>query len=109
MTTYIVMWDMTGLESVISADDLDSQDTFRRLKGEKSSALANTLHMMMLRARMNSQRYYEIYSINTTENIDDEGIRKAFDENPQGMADLIRRRGIKIYSDRASEKQQVIV
>lgn len=109
MTTYVVIWDMTGLESIINADELDSEDTFRRLQGAKSNKLGQTLHMVMLRARMNSQRHYEIYSIDVDEAISEDDLRASFDENPQGMADLIRNRGTKIYSDRASEKQQVIV
>lgn len=108
MTTYIVMWDMTGLEAIINANDLDSEDTFRKLKGEKANALGQTLHMIILRARMNSQRHYEIYSINVDEAISEDDLRASFDENPQAMADLIRKRGIKIYSDRIKEKVQVI-
>ena len=106
--TFIVSWDMTGLESVIDAGELDSEDTFNRLKGEKSNRFGQTLHMMTLRARMNPQRHYEIYSINVTTDMTEDLIREMFEDNPQGSADFIREHGFKIYSDRANKKVQVI-
>jgi hypothetical protein len=99
---------MTGLESVINADELGSEDTFNRLKGVKSNRLGQTLHMLTLRARLNTHRHYEIYSINVDSEIDEDDIRLMFEDNPQGSADMIRERGIGIYSDRISKKVQVI-
>lgn len=106
--TFIISWDMTGLECVIDADELQGENVLRALKGERSDALRNTLQMLMLRARYNTQRHYEIYSINTAWEISKEDLEQMFENDPQGSADLIRERGKKLYSDRINKPTQVI-
>lgn len=105
---FIVVWDMTGLEVVIDVNDLTSEDTMRALKGEKGSKLGQTLFYLTQRARANNHRHYEIYSIHANTEITRQDMADMFHQNPQAAADLIRARGTKIYSDRASDKVQVI-
>jgi len=105
---FIVVWDMTGLEAVIDVSELTSEDTMRILKGEKGSALGRTMFVLTQRARANSHRHYEIYSVHTNPEITKQDMADMFHQNPQAAADLIRARGTKIYSDRASDKVQVI-
>ena len=100
---------MTGIETVVDANAIDSEDTFNRLKGEKSNQLGSLLNKLLLRARINSQRHYEIYSINVDDSICEADLIQMFQESPQSSADLIRERGYKIYTDRVKEKVQVIV
>ena len=107
--TFIVMWDMTGVESVIDASALSSEDTFNRLVGKKSNVFGSLLSRLLLRARLNNQRHYEIYSIKVDECISEDDVMLMFKDNPQGAADTIRKLGTKIYSDRVKEKVQVIV
>jgi len=107
--TFIVMWDMTGIESVIDASAIDSEDTFNRLRGDRSNLLGSLLHTLKCRAQVNNQRHYEIYSINVDECISEDEVMLMFKDNPQGGADTIRSLGAKIYSDRVKEKVQVIV
>jgi hypothetical protein len=105
---FIVAWDMTGLETVIDVHELQSEDVMRKLRDEKGSKLGQTLFHLTQRARLNNHRYYEIYSIHTNADISKEDMEDMFTQNPQAAADLIRDRGTKIYSDRASNKVQVI-
>ena len=63
--------------------------------------------MMILRAKVNGQRCYEIYAFDSE--LSEEDIRETFESDPQVMADAIRNVGHKFYSDRANKKQQVIV
>lgn len=105
---FIVVWDMTGLEAVIDANELQSEDVMRRLRDEKGSKLGQTLFAITMRARANTHRHYEIYSIHTSPEITKLDMANMFYENPQSAADLIRDRGIKIYSDRANKQTQVI-
>ena len=105
---FIVVWDMTGLEAVIDAHELQSEDVMRKLRDVKGSKLGQTMFYLTQRARANSHRHYEIYSINTTPDITKMDMADMFHQNPQAMADLIRERGNKIYSDRANKKVQVI-
>ena len=105
---FIVVWDMTGLESIIDVHELQSEDVMRRLRDEKGSKLGQTLFYLTLRARANTHRHYEIYSIHTNPGIDRLTLADMFHANPQAAAELIREHGVKIYSDRASDKVQVI-
>lgn len=105
---FIVVWDMTGLEAIYDVHELQSEDVLRRLRDEKGSKLSQTLFYITQRARANMHRCYEIYSINTIKEIDRLTLADLFHENPQAAAELIREHGVKIYSDRASKKVQVI-
>ena len=56
---------------------------------------------ILFRARMNPQRHYEVYTVQTDPSITKEDIIRMFEDSPQSMADLVRERGEKLYSDRA--------
>lgn len=99
---FAVMWDCNGLEAVQHIPDA-KMATFARLKNEKPPELPNLL-AWELRARYNMQRHYEIYLISVEPGIGEQDIRDMFDADPQYGADLIRSRGQKWYSDRATEK-----
>lgn len=69
----------------------------------------NRLYMtIMMRARMNTQRHYEVYTVQTDRSIDADDLVRMFNDNPQGMADLIRERGQKLYSARASHAPVIV-
>jgi hypothetical protein len=113
MTTnaYIISWDNTGLEAVVPItqyEHIERDNTFRILKDEETvrNPLNGIVQAMLLRARYNIHRHYEIYTIDCTEDITEQNIRDMFEEDPQSSADLIRQRGIKIHSDRA-EKHRI--
>lgn len=100
---FILAWDMYGLESCVDATDLDKKAMWDTLKDPENARnpIGSTLHYLMLRARMNPHRNYEIYSITTTPSITKEDLIQLFEDSPQGAAELIRERGNKIFSDRA--------
>lgn len=106
MKQYLAMWDMYGLECLIDTGELHKQYMWSVLT-EKPKPDVPNLQMMMLRAKMNSQRCYEIYSFNANDDLTDEAIKLAFEVNPQGIVDFIRTNGQKIFSDR-TEKKAVI-
>ena len=110
------MWDMHGLESLINVSKIEKdhqqwekENIFRILKEDNATIKPATvpLDMMILRARVNSQRHYEIYAFDSE--LSEEDIRETFEDSPQVMADAIRNVGHKFYSDRADKKTQVIV
>lgn len=106
---FVVSWCSTGLEGIIPVTELEKQDTFDILSGKEPRYAASTsVNMMLLRARFNPQRFYEIYSIAAKAGITADDIRGLFDSNPQYAAELIRERGNKIYSDRPTTNQNVI-
>jgi hypothetical protein len=102
--TYIVMWDMYGLESLINVSEGEREAIIQALKGEQVN-WRNPLQFMILRARFNSQRCYEIYSFSSSMTYKE--IVEIFSSSPQVAADTIRNIGNKIYSDRQSKSQVI--
>lgn len=107
---YILSWDMYGLESCINATRIDQVKVWNALadKNERAEDLGRLMSMLTMRARFNSQRHYEIYSIAVDSSITEEDLVEQFKTDPQGMAELIRARGNKIFSDRL-EDQRVLI
>ena len=65
------------------------------------------LQMLILRARYNSQRHYEIYTFDSE--LSEEDIKETFVSAPQVIVDAIRNVGHELYIDRVLKKTQVIV
>lgn len=116
---------MTGVEAVVSLTDIEREiedaekqrvidilsDPAGRDPGLSSAErkLNQLVQSIIMRARANPQRHYEVYTITTTPGITADTLRELFEDNPQGGADLIRARGNKVYSDRVEKRTQVIV
>lgn len=107
--TYLLSWDCTGLESVICISQMERDETWKALTqvyhqesdtGGRSSTVNSIVQSIMLRAKFNTQRFYEIYLINVDSSIDEKSLRTMFDMAPQQTVDLIRKQGQKLYSDR---------
>jgi hypothetical protein len=99
---FAVMWDCMGLEAVKEIPD-PALATWARLQDKKPEPPPNLMHWQ-LRARYNLQRHYEIYILTTDTKITEECIRDWFRDSPQAAADLVRERGVKFHSDRATSK-----
>jgi hypothetical protein len=108
--TFIISWDQLGVECVFNATEADRQVTFDILAGtydgdnNRSHNPNSLLNMLVLRARYNPQRHYEIYAIDVEDGITATDIKQMFNNDPQGSADLIRERGRNIFSDRANKQ-----
>lgn len=108
--TYVLAWDMYGLESCICASQIEKERVWNVLanKEVRHEGVGQIVNMLTLRARFNSQRRYEIYAIDVDASITKEVLVQQFEEAPQEMAELIRGRGRKLYSDHSeSDKQKV--
>ena len=106
-----VMWDCYGLESAVRIDDFEQQRMLAILKGEDPNKIAVPLSLTMwqLRAQANMQRYYEIYIIETTDDVSTQDIVDAFERAPQAMADRVREIGHKIYGHRVARDEKVLI
>lgn len=114
MTTnaFIFAWDMYGIESIVPItqhENIDKENLMRLLKEEERvrNPLDGIVRALVLRAQVNVQRNYEIYAVDCSPEMDLKFWKLSWAENPQGMADLLRERGHKIYSNRET-KQPVI-
>ena len=114
--SFLVVWDMLGLESIFSIDDAmaevenyEKDKVWKTLKEEPIGKKPNPipLQMLIMRARFNSQRNYEIYTFNTTMTMNE--VRTFFADDPQLIVDWIRENGNKIYSDYVKQERKMIV
>lgn len=107
---FLLSWDCNGLESIINVTDYEKETSWALLQNQDPPVrLGSMINHLMLRARANPQRNYEIYTMNVVDGITDEDIRSMFESDPQGSADLVRDRGNKIFSDRADISSRKIV
>ena len=112
MTTnaYLVYWCEEGLESVIPITEYEQWDrdnTFRVLNNQEPARnpLNQMIQNMLLRARVNNQRHYELYAIDCDTSVSKEDIAQMFETDPQTAAELFRNRGHRLYSDRAEKNR----
>ncbi len=106
---FLIMWDQLGLECCVDVTEDQQRRMWQKLKGEpvSESAIPNYNHLL-LRARFNSQRHYEIYSVEATDGITADDICEMFEADPQSAADTIRRLGHCLHSDRATKDRVLI-
>lgn len=116
-THYLAVWDMLGLECLFNVDaakkeveEWEKGKIWATLQGEdhnKRRPNPIPLQVLLLRARVNSHRAYEIYEFDST--LTEEELREAFENDPQPVVDWIRKNGIKIYSDYVKSNSKLIV
>jgi hypothetical protein len=106
---FLLSWDQLGLEAVINVTELEKERTWNTLQDKTGPNLNHIVNGIMMRARYNSQRHYEIYTVTMDSSITEDDVRDMFEASPQAMADLIRERGNKVYSDRVDQKSVKIV
>ena len=104
---FLLSWDMLGIEAVINITEIEKDATWALLQDKPGPRLSGIVNAVMMRARMNSQSHYEVYTVTMESSITEEDIKEMFEMNPQHMAELIRERGRKVYSDRIAENTGV--
>lgn len=112
---YLAYWCNQGFESIqdITKYEKWEQDQLveilasRQTKSEPNP-LGVMINSMKMRARVNSQREYELYAFMATDDIDHKAIDDWSIGDPQGLVDWIRKNGTKLYSDRSSAVRRTI-
>ena len=113
---YLAMWDCNGLESLHDVgsymkdyNEWNKQKVVSILKDEHipDQPRGIPLQMMILRAKFNSQRAYEIYEFNSTMGYKE--LVKVFNDDPQSVVEWIRENGKKVYSDYVKQNRKIIV
>ena len=105
---FLVMWCKEVLEFVVDLTEEEKNRTWSVLKGKPPVSQLPSIHHLILRARYNQQRHYEIYTVEATEGITADDIRDMFEGSPQTAADTIRERGRCLHSDRATDDRVLI-
>lgn len=100
---FVVSWDQTGMEALVNISELERQKAWAILSSKDATGhnnLGSIVNQLILRARYNQHRHYEIYSFSVVDGIEERDIQQMFNNSPQHAADTIRRIGSCIYSDR---------
>jgi len=106
---FLLSWDCNGVEAVIDMSNYEKETVWAVLQEvDPPARLGSIVQHLILRARANPQRHYEIYTMQVESGITEEDVREMFDNDPQGSADLIRERGNRIYSDRITEPAKIV-
>jgi hypothetical protein len=110
---FIFSWDNQGIESIVPIsqyENWDKEQLIRLLKEESRirNPLDTIVRNLILRAKFNPQRHYEIYAIDCDPSLDEKFWREQWTEHPQFTADLIREKGHRIYSDRRTQQPVII-
>lgn len=106
----LIMWDQLGLETVIDVTEEQKSrliDTLITGEDQFNQWLNRTVTHLTMRARANSHRHYEIYSIRVGEGITAQDIRDHFESSPQIIVDLIRERGSVLWDGRSKQPQVI--
>lgn len=104
MDKFLVMWCNEGLETLINLTHGEQENIVAALRGEKL-AWRNPIQHMILRAKFNQQRHYEIYVFESE--IPEQDIFYFFENEPQTIVNAIREVGTQIYSDRKTTKDLI--
>jgi hypothetical protein len=112
MNAFLFSWDCNGLEALIPLkeyEQFEKDRIFKLLKEERigRNPLDTIIQNLVMRARFNPQRNYEIYAVDCDESLDENFWRREWKENPQFCAELLREKGHKIYSDRATQPRVI--
>ena len=107
MTTnaYLFMWNCHGIEAIVPITQYEDQsklDIWNILKEEPTgkNPLDDILSAMLLRARYNPERSYEVYAMDCEEGITEEDLFALWDSSPQHAVDLTREKGVCMFSNR---------
>ena len=105
MKHYLAYWCNEGLESITDITKYskwDQQQLVNVIAGKKteSNPVNSIISIMRMRAQANFQRHYELYYF--TSDIEQEDIEESFKYMPQQIVNMIRKVGVKIFSDRAN-------
>jgi len=106
--TLLLVWDCLGLEYSCNLTDYEKDIMWSALKGEEPKVRIPGLDILILRARANPQRNYEIYTVQVEPDVSLKDIQEMFKDSPQTIVDLVRARGHKLYSDRLYTEDRVI-
>jgi hypothetical protein len=114
MTTnaFLFSWDCNGVEAIVPIsqyEHINRENTMRILKEETplSNPLNTIIRSLILRAQFNPQRSYEIYAVDCDSSLDEAFWKQQWSSNPQFTADLIREKGHKLYSNRATTSKVI--
>lgn len=101
------MWDENGFEVLKDCTSWERDSLLNTLADKPLKPAPVNLQVMTIRARFNPQRNYEIWSFNTTEDLEEDALWNLAEEAPQALADMIRERGKCLYRNQKNPEPRI--
>lgn len=101
---YICMWDENGFEVIKDCTSWERETFLNTIAGKELTPAPVNLQALTMRARFNPQRSYEIWTFNTTEELDEDSLWRYAEDAPQALVDMIRERGKQLYGSAGKNK-----
>ena len=116
MRYFLISFDCNGLECLqditeYHPDNWDKNQLMGVMMGKayKAAPIHQQISQMIMRAKFNPQRNYEIYIQQADDEITVKDFAKSFNDDPQFWADYVREHhSVRIYSDRVKKGSRVI-
>jgi hypothetical protein len=101
------MWDENGFEVIKDCSTWERESLLNTIAGKELTPAPVNLQNLMMRARFNPQRNYEIWTFNTEESLDEEELWSYAEKTPQELVDMIRSRGSCLYTSSEKSKARI--
>ena len=109
-TQWVVLFDNEGLDTLVPYGDMVEEQVMSKLAGNEMSREAqHTISRIMLRARFNEQRHPEVWCYSTADDIEYQDMRDAWENNPQYMADLVRKSGEQLHGTKPGQQRAPVI
>ena len=104
---FITMWDTLGFECIVDITSYERTKLLHVIKGEDSELKPPvSVYHLLIRAKANPQRFPEIWTFTTTEDITEESLLEISKDDPQMLVDMIRDLGHNLYT---APKQEAVI
>ena len=104
---FITMWDTLGFECIVDITSYERTKLLHVIKGEDSELKPPvSVYHLLIRAKANPQRFPEIWTFTTTEDITEESLLEISKDDPQMLVDMIRDLGHNLYT---TSKQKAVI
>ena len=90
---WLVLFDCTRVDWLIPFDEIYAKDMLEWIGGKAFGQTSHLVTTMLMRARYNPHRSPEVWAYETEDDFEESEMRGMWDESPQGMADLVRKKG----------------
>ena len=118
MRYFLVMWDEQGIECLqditdYHPDNMARAHLFNSIKNSEpvpKNPLSSQINAMLMRARYNGQRQYEIYIFTSTDSVDLIDIDNWAKQDVQSFVDWVRKNHAKkLFSNYQPSRKQAII
>ena len=100
LNTFVTLFDSEGFESIIDITEMEEEHVLQKLTKEdydENSKAGKLVGQMTMRARFNGHRKSQVW-VFTAAAVGADTLMDIATSNPQGMADLIRKNGVEVFS-----------